>query len=143
MFCNWHRTKYVKLEEARNHVDFQLLTGHTRVEYLCENVKNPDADLHADLVNIRQNMNDTQNNFENAFSVLVTVDPYIKQRRKNNKSSVKCGANVSSAKGDSINGPGKEKTGVNLRFHKTEEYKTLSSDQQDELRLWHLKSVGK
>ena len=58
-FCNWHRTKYVNLEEARNLVDFQLPTEHTRVGYLLDNIENPDADLRTSIANIRQNVNDT------------------------------------------------------------------------------------
>ena len=142
-FCNWHRKKFVNLEEARNHVDFQLPTNHTRVGYLLDNIENPDADLRAALANIRQNVNDTRNNFENAVSVLLPVDPYVKQRRKNNKKGDEGGANISFTKGQPTTGSGKGKTGVNLRFHKPDEYKTLTSDQKDELRLWRLTSVGK
>ena len=76
--CNWHWIKYVNLDEARKHIDFWLPTEHTRVKYLINNVENPDADLRAAIVNIRKNVNDTLNNFENSVSVLLHVDLYTK-----------------------------------------------------------------
>ena len=55
IFCNWHQTKYVNLEEARNHVYIQLSTEHIRVWYFLDNIDNPDVDLRAAIANIRQN----------------------------------------------------------------------------------------
>ena len=55
-FCNHHRSWLVNLEEAKNHVDFQLPTDHTRVGYLIDNITNTDPDLHDSIANIRQNV---------------------------------------------------------------------------------------
>jgi hypothetical protein len=79
-FCNQHRSCFVNLEEAQNHYDFQLPTAHTQVGYLLDNIENADADLHAAIANIRQNVNNTPSDFEKAVSVLLPVDPYVKQR---------------------------------------------------------------
>ena len=70
-FCNHHRSRFVNLEEAKNHVDFQLPTAHTRVGYLLDNITNTDADLRAAIANIRQNVNATRSDFEKAVGVLL------------------------------------------------------------------------
>ena len=144
-FCNQHRTKYVNLEEAKNHVDFQLPTKHTRVGYLLDNIENPDADLRAALANIRQNVNNTRNNFENAVGVLLPVDPYVKHRRKSIKPGQEGGANISSTSaGNTSANAGKcPKTGVEFRFHVPEEYRQLNGNQKYELKMWRKTQQGK
>ena len=145
-FCNQHRSRFVNLEEAQNHVDFQLPTEHTRVGYLIDNIENADADLRAAIANIRQNVNDTRTNFESAIAVLLPVDPYLKQRRNTDRSPNNQGANISSAgtpnKPDSSSA-GTGKTGVNLRFHTDAEYVTLTAAQKDELYKWRSSQQGK
>jgi hypothetical protein len=144
-FCNQHRSRFVNLEEAQNHVDFQLPTEHTRVGYLLDNIENADADLRAAIANIRQNVNDTRTNFESAIAVLLPVDPYLKQRRNVPKPTIP-GANISGAsimdKPDTFSA-GTGKTGVNLRFHTDSEYAQLSAGQKDELYKWRSSQQGK
>ena len=38
-FTGLHRSCYINLEEARQHIDFQLPTEHTRVGYLIDNIQ--------------------------------------------------------------------------------------------------------
>jgi hypothetical protein len=150
-FCNQHRSRFVNLEEAGNHVDFQLPTEHTRVGYLIDNIENSDADLRAAIANIRQNVNDTRLNFESAIAVLLPVDPFVKQRRNNGGNGRPTGggqpnANVSSSAGvASANGndAGIGKTGVHLRFHKEAEYLQLNPAQKEELYQWRQTQNGK
>lgn len=142
-FCNQHRTRYVNLEEAKNHVDFQLPTEHTRVGYLLDNIENADADLRAALANVRQNVNGTRTDFEAAIAVMLPVDPYLKQRKS---SGTKTGANISSVgnvgKADNASA-GVGTSGVALRFHTSAEYGTLTAAQKDELYKWRNSSDGK
>ena len=44
-FTGLHRSAYIQLEEASQHVNFQLPTEHTRVGYLIDNIQNSDPDL--------------------------------------------------------------------------------------------------
>ena len=145
-FCNQHRSRFVNLEEAQNHVDFQLPTEHTRVGYLLDNIENADADLRAAIANIRQNVNNTRTGFESAIAVLLPVDPYLKQRKTFPKGNSTTGANVSSAlssaKSDQSNA-GIGKTGVDLRFHTEPEYVKLNPAQKEELYQWRSSQNGK
>ena len=144
-FCNQHRTRFVNLEEAQNHVDFQLPTAHTRVGYLLDNIENADADLRAAIANIRQNVNGTRSNFEAAIAVLLPVDPFLKQRKNlggNGKPTLP-GANISSALTTPNDvGGGIGKSGVHLRFHKLAEYNTLTAPQKAELYQWRTSQTG-
>ena len=145
-FCNQHRTKFVNLEEAQNHVDFQLPTSHTRVGYLIDNIENADADLRAAIANIRQNVNNTRSNFESAIAVLLPVDPFLKQRKNNggNGRNNNPDANISAATtGNDAHSAGIGNTGVHLRFHKVQEYAKLTAAQKDELYQWRTSQPGK
>jgi hypothetical protein len=139
-FCNQHRSHFVNLEEAQNHVDFQLPTAHTQVGYLLDNIKNADTDLRAAIANICQNVNNTRSDFENAVSVLLPVDPHVKQRKN---TGPKPNANVSHLGSSSSTNARIGKTGVHLRFHKELEYELLSSNQREELYQWCQSSAGK
>lgn len=141
-FCNQHRSRFVNLEEAKNHVDFQLPTEHSRVGFLIDNIENPDADLRAAIANIRQDVNGTRYNFEAAIAVLLPVDPYLKHRKKSGQSG-KPGANISSAAIGDEPSAGIGKTGVHLRFHKVAEYNKLNAAQKDELYTWRQTQNGK
>ena len=48
-FTGYHRSAYIQLQEAAEHVNFQLPTEHSRVGYLINNIENPDPDLCAAL----------------------------------------------------------------------------------------------
>lgn len=136
-FCNHHRSRFVNLEEAKNHVDFQLPTAHTRVGYLLDNITNNDADLRAAIANIRQNVNDTRSDFENAVSVLLPVDPFLKKRQASkdtNKPNTT--GNVGSTNTSNGNNARVGKTGVKLQFHTDVDYENLTGAQKTELHKW-------
>lgn len=143
-FCNQHRTRFVNLNEAKNHVDFQLPTEHTRVGYLIDNIINSDPDLRAALANIRQNVNETRSDFEGSVAVLLPVDPYKKSRKRGNDST-SVGANISSAAispGTSSSNDGTGSTGVVLKFHDGASYSKLNSEQKAELYEWRKSPRG-
>lgn len=146
-FCNQHRSRFVNLEEASNHVDFQLPTEHTRVGYLIDNITNNDPDLRAGIANIRQNVNQTRSDFEASVSVLLQVDPYKKSRSKGNKNKGgQPGANVSGASAgsgnDNSNNDGIGQTGVVFKFHDGSEYLKLTPQQKKELHDWRVSPRG-
>ena len=82
-FTGAHRSAYVQLQEAKQHVNFQLPTGHTRVQYLLDNIQNNDPDLRAALGNIRLNVNNMRDDFEKSVTYLLPVDPYSKNKANN------------------------------------------------------------
>jgi hypothetical protein len=144
-FCNNHRSRFVNLEEAKNHVDFQLPTAHTRVGYLLDNITNDDADLRAAIANIRQNVNDTRSDFENAVSVLLPVDPFIKKKLAKDSSRSTPGA-IADASGSNVvnneTGGKTGATGVKLQFHTDAQYRKLTPAQKSELHKWRSSPEG-
>ena len=137
-FCNHHRSRFVNLEEAKNHVDFQLPTAHTRVGYLLDNIINTDADLRAAIANIRQNVNNTRSDFENAISVLLPVDPFVKKSHKSASHEKNTSGTISLAEGATVGN-----TGVRLGFHSMDQYLKLNKAQKSELHLWRQTDEGK
>ena len=133
-FTSTHRSSFVQLEEASQHVDFQLLSEHSRVGYLIDNIDHPDPDLRAAIAAIRMNNNGMRSNFELAVSCLLPVDPYIKSKKYLN-------AKVSDA--NALQNKTNSKTGVDLRWHKPEEYRQLSKDQRNEIYEWQQSNKDK
>ena len=135
-FTGMHRSSFVQLEEAAMHVNFQLPTSHTRVGYLIDNIANADPDLRAAIANIRIDMNNMRNDFESAVAFLLPVDPYTKHKAQLNKLP-----NISDA--NALRNKQQSKTGVDLRWHKPDEYKTLTKPQRIELYDWQKSKDGR
>ena len=142
-FCNQHRSRFVNLSEAKNHIDFQLPTEHTRVGYLIENIVHSDPDLRAALATIRQNVNNTRDNFEGSVAVLLPVDPFKKSRKRSNESSAAPAANVSSTSTSSSANDGIGSSGVVFKFHDGASYGKLTAAQKSELYEWRQSPRGK
>ena len=134
-FTGLHRSSYVQLEEAAEHLPFQLPTEHTRVGYLIENIKNSDPDLRAAIASIRLNTNGMRDNFEAAVSSLLPVCPYQKHKSENQRSK----AQISDA---TLKGISHSKTGVDFRWYKKSEYDQLNSEQRKELYDWQKSKDG-
>ena len=132
-FTGYHRSAYIQLQEAAEHVNFQLPTEHSRVGYLINNIENPDPDLRAALAQIRIDTNGMRDNFDLAVEALLPVDPYLKHNKGKKK-----GAQVSALKGQQDS-----KTGVDLRWHTKAEYKKLTREQRMELSEWQKSKSGK
>ena len=136
-FCSYHRAKHSQLVEASEHVVFQVPNDHTRVTYLIENIEHQDADLRAAIAQIRTNSGGTRDDFEKSVSLLLPVDPYIKTPANKPKVTFE----ISSAGGTKY-GRGKG-SGVDLRWHKREEFFKLSDKAKNELREWQKTPEGK
>jgi hypothetical protein len=128
------------MQSCAEYVEYQLPTEHTRVGYLLEGIQCNDAGLQAAMASIKLDttlVTGKRNNFELAATHLLPYDPVAKKRTSNLKRgagdiSDTTGANVSSFGAKE----GIGKTGVHLRYHKGEEYASLSRAQMDELRDW-------
>ena len=113
---------------ASHHVKFQLPNEHTRMSNLIDGIKNPDAALQAAVASIRQNSNGMRNDFENAATVLLTVDPFLKNTA--HKKTVYFQVSVLGRPNSFGMG---EPTGVDLRWNKPEEYAKLKPEEKLEL----------
>lgn len=135
-FTGLHRSSFVQLQEAALHVNFQLPTQHTRVGYLIDNIHNSDPDLRAAIANIRLDTTNLRENFEASVAFLLPVDPYAKHKNQPNPNGQISDANALKNKQQS-------KTGVDLRWHKPEEYSKLNKAQRIELYAWQRTKEGK
>ena len=140
-FIEQHRAAFISMQQCSEHVAFQLPNEYTRVRYLTDAIQCQDAALQAALAGIRVDNEPTgmRNDFESAVTFLLPVDPVAKKRKGSNSEGNY--AEISSASGGNQSGTKKStgKSGVELRYHKKEEYRKLSSEQKDELREWRSK----
>jgi hypothetical protein len=141
---NKHRNAFISLETCAIHVDYQLPNERTRVKYLLDSIRScTDAGIQARLANIEgdDTPNGKRNNFEDAVTHLLPADPVTENNNKRrtsngsgNRQGVVASVTIQSGKG---------KSGVNLRWHPTNEYKALNDDQRDELKAWRNSKEGK
>ncbi len=134
-----HRVAYDDLRDCANHITVPVPNGEQRVEYLIDSINCPDSTLQAALGLIRANTNNIRENFEEAASSLIEVDPYKRSSRSSQNSSGRQ-ANISAI--DFSGGRGGD-SGVDLRWHTPKEYAKLSSDAKDELNAWLRTGEGK
>ena len=135
-YCGLHRNNYIFLQEAVNHVTFQLPTDHSRVGYLLDNITNQDPDLRAALASIRANNNNMRDDFEAAVAFLLPVCPYAKHRSDGKKKTVQISDARLKNQSDSM-------TGVDFRWYKPAEFVALKPAQKRELIKWQNSKIGK
>ena len=51
-FVDLHQNSFVQLQEAADHVKFQLPTEHSRVGFLIDNTSNSDPELRASISSV-------------------------------------------------------------------------------------------
>ena len=135
-FTGLHRSSYVQLQEAANHINFQLPTEHTRVGYLIDNIDNSDPDLRAAIASVRINTNGMRSDFEQTVAFLLPVDPYSKSRARNREKNPR----ISDVR---LKNQQQSKTGVDFRWHTPSEYRKLNKEQRAELYEWQQTKEGK
>ena len=135
-FTGLHRSAFTALQEAAQHVTFQLPNARSRVGFLLDNIVNNDPDLRAALANIRANVNNMRDDFEASISYILPVCPYAKHRARNHRNE----ANILSF---TLKGKNESKTGVDFRWHTKEEYSRLNKEQRAELYTWQQSTIGK
>ena len=135
-FIGQHRSAYVNLSQCSTHVNYQLPNEISRVTYLLSGIECMSAPLQASMALIRndQGPNGKMNDFEASASFLLPHDPISLKKSTEKK---RTGAEVSEVHADLSDNvtrkPSVGKTGVELRFHTSEEYSTLSKEQTTEL----------
>jgi hypothetical protein len=145
-FIQQHRTAFVSMQSCAQYVEYQLPTEHTRVGYLLAGIQCNDAGLQAAMASVKLDtapITGKRNDFEAAASHLLPYDPVAKKRTSGQKRG---SGEISELTGDISSFGAKEgigHTGVHLRYHKPEEYATLSKEQTDELRAWRMTPEGK
>jgi hypothetical protein len=146
-FIQQHRTAFVSMQSCAQYVEYQLPTEHTRVGYLLAAFQCNDAGLQAAMASVRLDstpLTGKRSDFEAAATNLLPYDPVAKKRTSNQKRGA---GEISDTSGAEISSFGAKegigKTGVHLRYHKSEEYSDLTTEQQDELREWRRSPEGK
>ena len=122
-FVGLPQNSFVQLQEAADHVNFQLPTEHLRVGFLIDNTSKSDPDLRAAIDSVCINTNNMNDGFEGASGSLLPVYPYAKHKNeRGHDTSNRWGANIFVA---TLRGKSSSKTGVDLSWNKRDEYSEL------------------
>ena len=131
-----HRQAVDDIRECSTHITAPVPDQAQRVEDLIDSIQSQDSSLQATIGLIRANTNNMREDFEAAASALIEVDPFRRSQRDTTKNR---DANVSGIDFSA----GRGKTGVDLRWHPTSEFKKLNIDQQKELNAFLKTPEGK
>ena len=118
------------MQQCAIHVEFQLPNEYSRMGYLVDAIETTDASLQAEMALVRNDddpTNGKRSNFEATATCLLPHDPVSKKiqnypARRNNAEI----SEIDSTKFKSRVGA----TGVNLRYHKRDEYLKLAVEQK-------------
>ena len=130
-----HRQAVDDLRECSSHITVAVPDQSQRVEYLIDSIACNDSTLQAAIGLIRANTNNMRNDYESAASALIEVDPYRRSQRNPNPKTASVSAIDFSA--------GRGTSGVDLRWHPRNDFKSLPSDQKEELIEWMKSNDGK
>jgi hypothetical protein len=146
-FIAQHRNAFVSMTQCADHVPHQLPNERTRVTYLLDAIKCSDASLQAKMALVQSDdaANGKMNDFEATASFLLPACPVARKRTASG--TKRDSTTISDVTGEvaEIGGtsgstkPSVGRTGVELRFHKYEEFKALSKEQIAELNAWRAK----
>ncbi len=132
-FIMQHRSAHISMVRCADHVPYQLPNERTRVTHLLNGIKTSDAELLSALAVIKSDdgPGGRVERFEDTAAYLIRFDPVSSKRRKSGAN----GRQQQQIAGVEIkNGIGK--TGVSLRYHSKEEYRSLSDEQKRELKTF-------
>ena len=128
------------MQSCAEHVTYQLPNEFSRVGYLLDAIQCNDAELQAGIANVKKDtaLTGMRSSFESAASYLLPCDPVARKRRAQKQSG---GISVAGTEGHEKRvafgaKQGIGKTGVHLRYHDSDEYEKLTSEQKKELREW-------
>ena len=125
-----HRTSFIIISEAREHVTHQLPEERTRVTNLINSITSKDSDVVAALAVIKQPNQAMRDNFELAAAYILPTCPVA--RRKTEKGQ----QNAEVAAVNPTLQTGKGTSGVELRYYPTHVFRKLPEAQQKELKAW-------
>ena len=144
--CAAHRHAFVQLQAAAERVEYQLPNAHSRVGYLLDSIQNNDPGLQAGLANVRSDRAGMRGDFESTVAHILPYCPVAKKRTTQTKRGTSEISGVSFDETADISSFGSKsgvgKSGVHLRFHKHNEYQTLNSEQNSELKEWREKEIA-
>ena len=86
-FTGLYQSSFFKLQEADEHIAFQLPTGHTRVGYLLDKTQNNNPNLRAANAIICINNNGMIEYVETTVAFVLSRYPYSKQRNNSNNNA--------------------------------------------------------
>jgi hypothetical protein len=130
-----HRQAVEDLNDCAQHITVTAPDASQRVEYLIDSINCPDSTLQAAIGLIRSDVNGMRADFELAANALIEVDPFRRQQRQPSKPNAQVSAiDFGSGRGDS---------GVDLRWHTPNEFRSLNQDQRNELVAWQRTPDGK
>ena len=123
-----HRRAHDQITECSSHIACQIITGPQKVEYLLDSITCENHDVAAAMAIIRTTRT-KRDNFEEAASTLIEIDPYRPTR------SARSGDRTGKVAAVSAGEYGE--TGVRLRWPTDEkEFCKLSLDKRTELLSW-------
>ena len=132
-----HRQAVEDLRDCSNHITVSIPDPSQRVEFLIDSINCADPTLQAAIGLIRSNVNNMRTDFESAANaLLIEVDPFNRNRRSRQRP----GAQISAIDYSAGRGP---RTGVDLRWHPPQEFKSLSKEEKSELMEWQKTDEGK
>ena len=143
-YCNKHRAAHAFLDEAKDHVKVHEFNDGSKVKYLIDNIEISNADLKAAIGMIRANNNGLKTNFEGAIRLLLPVNPFKPRGGKYNgkRNYAEVGSTRAGGDNDQVS-YGTGKTGVELCYYTNAQYRKLTDEQKNELRLWRQTPEGK
>ena len=147
MHISRHRVAFSRMEVAsrQGKVTFALPDETTRVRHFITSMEDcKDQKLISRIENVLCDdlPEGKNNNFDACVQHLLPACPVYARRKKHNNSNDNEGNKNISVSSVNLK-QGKGSTGVDLRWHKADEYRKLSNTQKDELRKWNQTDAGK
>ena len=113
------KSSLATLQEASDHVNFQISTERSRVGFLIEKISNNDPNLQAIAI-VHINNNGMRNNLKKPTAFLLPVHPYAKHRASNNTNTKNHHISYVTSKGKIHS-----KAVIYIRWHTNNEYYQL------------------
>ena len=141
-FITQHRAAHVSLERCAQAVPLQVPNERTRVIHLLDAIQCDNAAIQAAAAHVKsdETPGGLQSNFERAAAYLIQFDPVVKKRKALSK-GIHTISGVSHEGNKLKKKQNRGASGVEFRYYKPEEYRSLSDDQKNELRE-HRKRKG-
>ena len=126
-----HRTAFVNLTEAAEHIAYQLPNSRTRVTQFLDSVTCADPELLAAMAAVKQDDPGMRDSFELAMTFIAPSDPVARKKQANKRPAAEISATFAEG---SLRKQGA--TGVELRWYKRKEFAELTDAQKEELKSW-------
>ena len=132
-----HRSSYITLTEAAEHVPVEVPGERARVGYLIDSITSKDPEVLAGVAAVRTDEAGKRVHFEDTVTYMLPLCPVAKKQAARRQSTPQANISGTTGKGGSDLKAGIGKTGVELRYHKHHEFRKLTSAQKSELAKWN------